>query len=101
MIADHESGLDAGDVLDGARTSALARFAADVACLGGNDTLVAAYRAALAHAGAPSDDAWRCFAFALRRFLAGSAPAKDAPRAVVRLRAILLENADLLTSPSR
>ncbi len=82
MTADHES--------------ALMRFAADVARLGGDNALVAAYRAALARAGVPDDRAWAHFACALRRFVAhASARTRNARDAAARLSAILIENADL------
>ncbi len=88
MTADHES--------------ALTRFAADVARLGGDDALVAAYRAALVRAGESSDRAWARFARAVRRFVRGVSPATPAQQnAAARLWAILSENADLLTSTSR
>jgi|GEM_PF-4940956 len=82
--------------------SALSRFAADVARLGGDDTLVALYRAALKRAGQSSDRAWTRFARAVRRFITAASPAThDQQSAAARLQAILSENADLLTLTSR
>jgi hypothetical protein len=92
-----ESLLETDGDLDGARNSALAKFTADVCLLGGDDALVAAYRAALGRAGAPSDEAWTRFAYAVRRFIIRTSPATRAQQnAAARLHAILGENADLL-----
>ena len=97
MIATYENARIVGAALDGARDDALARFAADIAALGGDAELVDAYRAALACAGLPDDGTWVRFAQTLHRFITGTTTTtSDQRRAYASLGAILAENVDLL-----